>query len=141
MLMPTHYKVKCNNDRVRPLNFSLCFFAFKCCFSRLSVDQMSRNFGQLLTCPEVISTNLSSESREMQHLKEKKHKLKFNGLTLNIDHPPVKMRALKEAVALLVALVVTLEPANSKDVTMYNMAHVEANSWSSAQTNVHKDPM
>ena len=51
------------------------------------------------------------------------------------------MRALKEAAALLAALVVILELAKSKEATKYKMTHVEATSWSSAQTSVHSDPV
>ena len=62
-------------------------------------------------------------------------------MNFHLGHPSVEMRALKEAAALLVALVVTLEPAKSKEATKYKMTHVEATSWSSAQTSVHSDPV
>ena len=60
---------------------------------------------------------------------------------LDIDNSSVKMMALKEAVALLVALFALSEQAKSKEATKYTVAHVEANSWSSAQTRVRNDPM
>ena len=62
-------------------------------------------------------------------------------MNIHFGHPSVDMRVLNEVAALLVALVVTLEPAKSKEATKYKMAHVEATSWSGAQTSVHSDPM
>ena len=51
-----HVEIWCLMYRVRPLNLSFCFFAFKCCVSRLSVDQI-----KLLTCPKVISPLFSPQ--------------------------------------------------------------------------------
>ena len=51
------------------------------------------------------------------------------------------MRALKEAVAFLTALLTTLEPAKSEDATKYMLAHVEATSWSASQIIVYNDQM
>ena len=43
-----------------------------------------QKFGELLTCYEVISPNLSTESRETQHVKEKKHKVTNLDLTAGL---------------------------------------------------------
>ena len=69
------------------IKFKFVFFSLQMlCFLALRGPN-EQKFVELLTCPKVISPpiffpNLFTEIRETQHLKAKKHKLKFNGRTL-----------------------------------------------------------
>ena len=74
-------------SRVRKCNWGFHFFAFKCCISQLSVDRFRIFFCgtyDLRSCEKFTKCLLiwSTESWETQHLKAKKHKLKFNFRTL-----------------------------------------------------------
>ena len=73
--------------RVRNSNLGWRFFAFKCCFSRLSVDRFGKIFEGVMTLGQVKKFTKflliwSTESWETQHLKAKEHKPKFEFRTL-----------------------------------------------------------
>ena len=55
------FQLPCISSRVRNSNLGLCFFAFKCCVSQLSVDRFGKifegdlNLGQVKSSPNFCS--------------------------------------------------------------------------------------
>ena len=80
---------RCFMIRVRPFNWGCIYFAFKCCVSQLSVDQVQQKFATLLTWPMVISPpiflpNLSTDGQENATFAAKKCKPTLKSRTLLI---------------------------------------------------------